>query len=93
MMNPENPNEGLAPGIGATMCIGTDRYAATVVEVLRKGRAVVVQYDNPAFGGERVTFTRRDTVPGTAWVRRGVRTGRGGTLLLGVRENYFDPSF
>jgi len=72
-------------GMGATYSIGSDRYAYTVVEILRKGRTLLIQRDVP--NGQVVTATLR----GDGQYRpRGSKCGH---VALGVRRTYMDPGF
>ena len=95
-------------GMGATVCMFSDRHAMTIIEVSASGKRVVVQED---------TATRTDTngmsdsqqysyVPNPEgstqtftlrkngrWVRES-ETMRGGTCLaIGYRQKYHDFSF
>jgi hypothetical protein len=93
-------------GMGATLPIGSDRYAATVVEVSKSGKRVVLQYDTVTVlpssplcesysfetnpNGVRMTFTLRRD---GYWTRLG-QSGRNAQIAhLGHRRHYRDPSF
>lgn len=69
-------------GIGATYCIGSDRYAYKVVRVTPATVTVVRRG-----GSTEEVFTRRKD---GRYVRKGSRVGY---LYIGVAEDYRDPSF
>lgn len=80
-----NPNQiEIAPvaGMPATICVGTDRYAATIVSVSKSGHKVVAKYDG------------RDSEERTFYLgKHGYRSQQSYRLRVGVREDYRDPCF
>lgn len=97
-----------AIGMGATMLLWTDRHAATIVAVSDSGKSVTVQRDiarrtdsdgpcevqgytyeaNPEAPKEKFTLRRSGR-----WVRMGEPEKSGTVLVLGMRNEYHDPSF
>lgn len=91
----------------ATYGIGSDRYAATVIEVSKNGKRVKIQFDEskPADGfdyyGNQVYTHERNPSGRTmefSWRERGVwvevRAPKAiGYLSLGFRDKYSDPGF
>ena len=93
-------------GMGATILGWTDRYAATIIEVLP--RQVTVQYDHatrsdtngmsdaqayeytPNPHGRKETYTLRKN---GRWVRKGESLKDGGRLAIGYRDHHHDFSF
>lgn len=93
-------------GMGATIVMYTDLYPATIVEVTHS--SVTIQEDvatradkngqsesqdytyaaNP--GARREVFSLRGT---GRYVKRGQPTNGGTHLVIGIREQYVDPSF
>ena len=93
--------------MGATYGIGSDRYAATVIEVSKNGKRVKIQFDesSPAdgfdyYGNQVYTHERNPNghIFEFSWRERGVWVEVGkakaiGYLTLGHRDRYSDPSF
>ncbi len=93
-------------GMGATIIMATDRYAATIVEVTHC--SVVIQQDysertdrngmsesqdwaySPNRKARRETYSLRRH---GRYVARGERTNGGTHLVIGERDHYIDPSF
>lgn len=100
-----------AVGMGATYCIGSDRYAGTIVHVSPSGREVSFQKDHATniappeerciggtqdysyepnhFADVRVYTLRKNG----RWVLKGCSMVGFGTLSIGARNHYMDPSF
>lgn len=92
---------GYAQGTPATICIGSDRYPATVVKVSPSGKTITVRDDiatfvghDGSFGVQKWTFSpdpkgRETTFRLTkrGWTRGCYR------LVLGERDRYDDPHF
>lgn len=91
-------------GLGCTICMYSDRHAATVVEVSKSGRQIVVQRDkatrtdgNGMSDSQSYTYERDPNGAKTrfslrkngAW--REVKGGDG--LRLGTRDEHYDFSF
>lgn len=66
----------------ATIHIGSDSYAATIVR--RTAKTVTLRWDSPSFDGKEQTFRMNKA---GRWVSKCYRAE------LGVREDYRDPSF
>ncbi len=66
----------------ATITIGSDSYAATIVR--RTAKTVTLRWDSPAFDGREQTFRMN---------KRGSWANGSYRATLGVREDYRDPSF
>lgn len=94
-------------GMGATICLWSDRHACTVVYVGKTGKLVQVQYDkairtdsNGMSDSQQYRYQRDpDGIVETytlrkngAWVRQGDPMS-GTRLSLGVRRSYHDYSF
>jgi hypothetical protein len=77
--SPQQPEVGTP----ATYHIGSDRYAAEVIQVRREGREITVQ----TVAGNR-TFTYRTK---TGYYK--LKGSDYGFLTLGVAEDYRDPNF
>ncbi len=82
-------------GMGATMCVGSDRYSVTVVGIYTASRIAVTRdshHKKTRFigGGEVLIFTKRRN--GT-WRKQGDPQHSARYLALGVRIDYLDPSF
>lgn len=95
-------------GMGATILGWSDRHAATVVEVGKTKREVVIQRDHAKrtdTNGLSETQTyeyiantdaRKDTYTlrkDGGWVRKGESLKSGQRIMLGRREEYADPTF
>lgn len=89
-------------GQGATVGIGSDRYAATVIAVSPSGHKVTVQYDKATRTDNRgldewQEYTYEADPHGTIQVfyrnQRGHYRASSYRLSLGVRSAYLDPSF
>lgn len=106
MNNSKNP----APvvGMGATMLGWTDRHAATIVEVSKSGRRVVIQRDKAirtdSYGMsdcQSYSFERDENAPrraytlrkNGAWVAEGTSMRSGSRISIGHRSEYYDYSF
>lgn len=94
-------------GDGATICVGSDRYGATVVEV-RGTKTVVIQYDDitPAPDHDYYAHQRYIHTPNPKaekevftlrkngyFVRQGTGSKWGAHAVFGRRDSYRDPSF
>jgi hypothetical protein len=89
------------PGLGATMCVGSDRYAGTIIAVSKSGKTLQWQEDTATMVGGSIMSenqeyiyapnpharitTFRQTKRG--WTSHGIR------LSVGVRNSYRDPCF
>lgn len=93
----------LVVGLGATYCIGSDRYACTVVSVSPNKRKVIVQFDkatrtDDSGMSEDQHYSYERDVSGELKEMFRRRDGRyangvhGGGLLLGKRSHYYDYS-
>lgn len=89
-------------GQGATVGVGTDRYAATVIAVSPSGHKVTVQYDkatrtdkNGYCGPQEYTYEPDPSGAIQAFHRNQMGHYRQSSyrLSLGVRSAYSDPSF
>lgn len=103
-----NANTVPEVGMGATILSWTDRHAATIVEVSKSGKSIVVQEDNAkrvdtngmsdAQNYEHTPNTDAPRITYTLrkngqWVRQGDPLKGGGRLRVGVRDHHFDFSF
>lgn len=94
-------------GMGATMYVGSDRHAYSVVEV-PKPTTVVVKRDttrplhaNPFSEAQRYEYSPNPDATaetftlrkGGVWVREGESLRHGTRISLGTRSEYYDPSF
>lgn len=87
-------------GMGATMSVGSDRYAYTIVEVSESGKTIIIQADDAVNKGDY--YGVQDWVY-TPNPRGPVRTARlsksgyylqgGSFVFIGYRDHYMDPSF
>lgn len=81
----DNGSEAVQPspvvGMAATISVGTDRYAATIVSVSKAGSKVVAKYDHD---GDTRTFYRdaRSYISDRSW-----------RLTVGIRQDYRCPEF
>lgn len=95
-------------GMGATIVLYTDTYAATIVDVSANLREVTIREDvatrtdkNGPSESQDYTFTRSYTAKPQVftlrktgrYVRQGERSNGGTHLVIGTREQYIDPSF
>jgi hypothetical protein len=76
-----------AVGMDATIQVGSDRYAATVVVVANNGRTVTAAHQG---SGRTSTFTLRHN---GRFVLKGAELRANMTLALGVAKTELDPSF
>lgn len=67
------------PGMPCTVCIGSDRYASSIVSVSASGKSLVLE------SGEKVRLKKNGAYRTTGRV--------GFRVWIGVAENYRDPSF
>lgn len=94
-------------GMGATICLWTDRHAATVIKVSPSGREVTVQHDHARltnkdgiYGNQTYEYSPNPDGPTEVftlrkngrYTRKGEEMG-GTTLHVGDRREYYDPSF
>ena len=94
-------------GMGATMLSWTDRKAATIIEVSKSGKRITIQPDkstrtdsNGMSDSQTYTFepnpkaytTEYSLRKNGRWVRVG-DSMTGSSLLVGLREEYYDYSF
>lgn len=92
-------------GMGASYGAGSDSYPATIVKVSASGKTLWIEADDYKFNPkakeheDKYLYTRR---PGTAQRKYTLRQDgyfhevgarRGGTLGIGFRRFYQDPSF
>ena len=100
------------PGMGATVRIGSDCYAATVVSVSPSGKTLEIRFDKAVLTrGSRAALANDMGAPQShlfvqdpdaplkkvRWLESGKRYrlvgyGTTGTVTLGVRHTYRDPS-
>lgn len=91
-------------GMGATIRIGSDSYPATIIQVTRNGRRIVLQEDNATRTdnnglSELQEYTYETNSNGTTHIATLRKDGRyrltGGQIpvSLGNRRKYLDPSF
>lgn len=91
-------------GMGCTICMYSDRHAATIVRISPSGKTVYVQQDTATVvrgsrydGTAEYSYEPDPTAPIRAFrlTKRGWRAGgKNGTgLLIGHRDEYYDPSF
>lgn len=92
----------LQKGLGATLCVGSDRYAYTLVGWTANGEIVYVTADkatridkNGQSESQEYSHESQDVVPEKAvWSRQQKRYRLNGmNLYLGVRRAYSDPGF
>lgn len=81
-------------GMGATISIGSDRYAATIIAVTSSGKTVVVQGDKIDADGKYVPNPQGELTV-FRQCRKNPDAYRNGSRYLdvGERESYRDPSF
>lgn len=99
------------PGMGATVHVGSDRYAATIIEVSPSGKTLSLQFDKAVLtrasrvalagnmGADQTYLFIPDPSAPVRRVRllktgryRLVGYGQTGTVTVGVRRTYQDPS-
>lgn len=91
-------------GTGCTITMWTDRHAATVTYVSPSGKTVKVRRDKATRvdklgltdSGQRYTYERDPEAEEETFrlTKRGWSKPRGGSgLVLGRRDEYYDPSF
>lgn len=91
-------------GMGATIHVGSDAYPATVIQVTRNGRRVVIQEDiatriDQNGISEIQEYTYEPNPQGTIHVvtlRKDGQYRESGTttpVSIGSRRKYYDPSF
>lgn len=90
-------------GMGGTICIGSDSYPCTVIDITPSGKTVTVQYDNytwasgdPTIGSAEYRYSRdengrtekfRYSKKYKRWKNSSYR------VYFGDRRYYQDPSF
>lgn len=97
---------GVTPevGMGCTICMYSDRHAATIVRISPSGKTLYVQQDDAKVvkgsahdGSAEYEYTRNPNYRERAfrWTKRGWREGgaNGTGLLVGRRDEYYDPHF
>lgn len=95
-------------GMGATILMWTDRHAATIIEVSKSGKSIVVQRDNAKrtdnlgmSDAQSYEYTPNPNGTKTtytlrkngAWVRKGSGMKNGERLGIGYRNEHYDYSF
>lgn len=91
-------------GMGATIAIGSDRHAATIIQVLQHGKKIVVQEDiatrtDKNGMSECQTYTYEPNLNGSVSIATKRKDGRyrivGGKtpITVGYRNKYYDFSF
>lgn len=90
-------------GVGATLCIGSDRYAYTVVKVSKTGHKIEIQRDNARatkdsnyYGSQKYTFTPNleANIYSAYWSeKRGCYRCGHANVHVGHRDEYMDPHF
>lgn len=93
---------------GATVCVGSDRYAATIIERSESGKTITARFDKvtPApghsyYGQQRWIAKPRRKASKTEEDRKfrqdkfgcWCELGGSAVLLEGVRDHFSDPSF
>jgi hypothetical protein len=91
-------------GMGATICVGSDRYPATIIQVTSNGKRIVVQedkatrIDNNGFSEQQEYIIQPD-LNGTIHIASLRKDGRyrevGGAtpITIGARGKYYDFSY
>jgi hypothetical protein len=77
-------------GMPATYCVGSDRYAMTVVAIKRNGRTVEARHGKP---DESIPYRAAKAFTLRKNGRYILQGCESGTLALGVAVDYLDPSF
>lgn len=95
-------------GMGATILLWSDRHAATIVGIERKGKKLLVQRDKAIrtdklgmSDAQAYTYERDEDADTEAftlrkngkWVREGTGMKSGTKLAIGYRSEYYDFSF
>lgn len=91
-------------GMGATIRIGSDSYPATIIQVTRNGKRIVLQEDDATRTdknglSELQEYTYQSNPNGTthiATLRKDGRYRLQGEQIpvsIGIRRKYYDPSF
>lgn len=103
-VNPITP----VPGMGATMCMFSDRHAGTIVSISKSGKSLMWRQDKAiVVSGNQMDGSasyRYEEDPEAQeqefklrkngrWVQAGESMRRGTGLALGCRDEYYDPSF
>jgi hypothetical protein len=104
----QSRNPAPTVGMGATICLWTDRHAATVVAVSENGKTVTVQQDKAtrtdnlgmsdcqSYTYEADPKGRRSVFTlrqNGRWVEKGCGMKSGPVLSLGHRDEHYDFSF
>lgn len=69
----------------ATVCVGSDRYAAKVIRISKTGKTIWIAYDYKPSVTAKATYRRGQ------WREHG--DGYGKVIVLGQAVDYRDPSF
>jgi hypothetical protein len=110
LVNAIMANSAIQPevGMGATILSWTDRHAATIVEVSKSGKSIVVQEDHAKRTDDRgmSEWQTYEHTPNTdaprvtytlrkngSWVKQGDTLKGGRRVAIGVRNHYYDFSF
>jgi hypothetical protein len=87
-------------GMPATYSIGSDRYAGTIVDFTPSYKTVWFEFESANMNSMNVLHTPQANPRGgrkftlrESGIYREVGSKHSGGLLLGVAENYLDPSF
>lgn len=104
----QTSNPAPTVGMGANICMWTDRHAATVIEVSANGKTVTVQEDTATRADnlgmsdcQSYTYTANPNASKQVFtlrkngrlVRQGESMASGTVLSLGRRDQYHDYSF
>lgn len=103
-MNKPKPTPEIMPvvGMGATLCVGSDRYPYTIVAVSKSGKSFTMQADNVTsvsgtFQQGNVVSKFEPNLNGPTVKVRFNHLGRwvsgGTTIRIGGRDYYLDPHF
>ena len=93
-------------GMGATEIMWSDRHAGTISRIISP-KSIAWKQDRATGHGDgrteprTYTYERDDDCPETIftqrkngrWVRKGESLDTGSGLLIGIRNEYYDPSF
>lgn len=95
-------------GMGATICMWSDRHAGTIVRVSKSGKEIDFQYDeahrvdkNGISESQEYEYKRNPDASiltftlrkDGRWVMKGEPTHNGRSLAIGFREKYYDFTF